>query len=345
VTAAAGALLRLAVAGGLAGPVRAPTLTRVLVAGSAPAAASALTALTRPDAALRSVGRCVTDPRTDPDAVRRVAGAARAAGADAVLIADPATFGPGPLRRLAWSLEGSGLALLLAGGPADVSTGRLRAGSVAGLPLLQVDPTCFTGSRRVVKELVDRVGAAVLLVALAPLIGCIALAVRVADPGPVLFRQSRVGRHGARFTMLKFRSMRVDAERWRPGLEARNDHPAGVLFKMRRDPRITTVGRWIRRLSLDELPQLVNVLRGEMSLVGPRPPLPSEVERYESDALRRLMVKPGMTGLWQVSGRADLTWAESVRLDLSYVDNWSIGLDLRILGRTLQAVVGGDGAR
>jgi lipopolysaccharide/colanic/teichoic acid biosynthesis glycosyltransferase len=173
----------------------------------------------------------------------------------------------------------------------------------------------------------------------------VAAAVRASGPGPVIFRQQRVGRHGERFVMLKFRSMCADAPTLRARLEAVNDHRAGVLFKMRSDPRVTGVGRVLRRLSLDELPQLVNVLRGEMSLVGPRPALPSEVERYEPDVLRRLLVKPGLTGLWQVSGRSDLDWAETVRLDLGYVENWSLALDARILLHTVRAVVRGTGAR
>jgi exopolysaccharide biosynthesis polyprenyl glycosylphosphotransferase len=350
---------------------------RVLVAGSGPAITAVLDTLTgRSGRGIRPVGRCVTDlravddpglpgpaslgssssgagaasPEAEPTAGvdlvrRRLTSAARAARADAVLIADPAALGPGGLRRLAWSLEGSGLRLLVGSGLADVTPGRLRLRSVAGLPVLQVEPPCYSGARRLAKEAIDRLGAAVLLILLAPVLACTALAVRVADSGPVIFRQARVGRHGQPFTMYKFRSMRVDAERWRPLLERFNDHSGGALFKMRHDPRVTAVGRLIRRLSVDELPQLVNVLRGEMSLVGPRPSLPSEVEKYETDTLRRLRVKPGLTGLWQVSGRADLNWRESVRLDLSYVDNWSVGLDLRILVRTLLVVVRGSGAR
>jgi lipopolysaccharide/colanic/teichoic acid biosynthesis glycosyltransferase len=171
-----------------------------------------------------------------------------------------------------------------------------------------------------------------------------ACAVRLDSPGPVLFRQKRVGERGEAFEMLKFRTMCVDAEDKLAVLAGSGDAGNAVLFKMRDDPRVTRVGRWMRRFSLDELPQLINVLRGEMSLVGPRPPLQREVDEYEPDAVRRLRVRPGLTGLWQVSGRSDLSWEESLRLDLWYVDNWSLVLDLQILFRTARAVVRGSGA-
>jgi lipopolysaccharide/colanic/teichoic acid biosynthesis glycosyltransferase len=171
----------------------------------------------------------------------------------------------------------------------------------------------------------------------------IAALVRLSSPGPVLFRQKRVGARGEPFTMLKFRSMVPDAEQQLPELIHR-DEGNGVLFKVRHDPRVTRVGAWLRRYSLDELPQLINVLRGDMSIVGPRPPLPAEVELYSDDATRRLRVRPGLTGLWQVSGRSDLTWEESLRLDLRYVDNWSLTLDLAILWRTWRAILHGAGA-
>jgi lipopolysaccharide/colanic/teichoic acid biosynthesis glycosyltransferase len=171
----------------------------------------------------------------------------------------------------------------------------------------------------------------------------VAIAVKVSSPGPVMFRQERVGRHGRPFVMHKFRSMYVDAEARLAQLQHLNDRD-GVLFKMRDDPRVTPVGRFIRRYSLDELPQLFDVLLGTMSMVGPRPPLPREVARYHEDVRRRLLVKPGLTGLWQVSGRSDLSWEESVRLDLSYVENWFLGLDLSIIARTVRAVLARSGA-
>ena len=171
----------------------------------------------------------------------------------------------------------------------------------------------------------------------------VALVIKLEDGGPVLFRQERVGKAGALFRMVKFRSMGVDADQRRAELEALNEG-AGPLFKLRSDPRVTRVGAFIRRYSLDELPQLLNVVSGDMSIVGPRPPLPAEVERYGKDALRRLLVKPGITGLWQISGRSDLTWEESVRLDLRYVENWSLMMDLLIVWKTVNAVLRGNGA-
>jgi lipopolysaccharide/colanic/teichoic acid biosynthesis glycosyltransferase len=183
-----------------------------------------------------------------------------------------------------------------------------------------------------------------LLACVGPAMLVIAVLVRRNSPGPALFRQRRVGRDGREFTLLKFRTMSVDAETRRAGLLPLNERADGLLFKMRADPRITRVGRFLRRYSLDELPQLINVLTGEMSLVGPRPPLPHEVAGYDDTVWRRMRVKPGLTGLWQVSGRSELSWADSVRLDLSYVDNWSPALDARILLRTVAAVAKGTGA-
>jgi lipopolysaccharide/colanic/teichoic acid biosynthesis glycosyltransferase len=195
----------------------------------------------------------------------------------------------------------------------------------------------------VVKACFDRITAATLLLALVPVFLVLGLLVRCSTPGPMLFRQTRVGRGGRLFTLWKFRSMHVGAEHLQPHLESHNDTD-GLLFKMRADPRVTRVGRFLRRYSLDELPQLVNVLQGHMSLVGPRPPLPTEVERYVGQTHRRLLVKPGLTGLWQISGRSDLSWEQSVGLDLHYVEHWSLGLDLALMARTLSAVVRGRGA-
>jgi lipopolysaccharide/colanic/teichoic acid biosynthesis glycosyltransferase len=197
--------------------------------------------------------------------------------------------------------------------------------------------------RRVVKGVVDRLGAVVLLTLGLPFMLLAAAAILVDSRGGVFYRQRRVGKDGKEFTILKFRTMVRDADHRKKDLAAANEG-AGVLFKMRRDPRVTRVGAVLRRYSIDELPQLLNVVTGAMSLVGPRPPLPEESARYEADVRRRLLVKPGLTGLWQVSGRSDLPWEEAVRLDLRYVEDWSLALDAMILWKTFRAVLGGQGA-
>jgi exopolysaccharide biosynthesis polyprenyl glycosylphosphotransferase len=247
------------------------------------------------------------------------------------------------LRRLSWELEGTGLELLVAPGLIEVAGPRLHIRPLEGLPLLTVESPQFEGWRRVVKGGVDRLSALVALVLLAPVLLGIAAAVRVSSGGPILYRQERVGVHGRSFTMLKFRSMVADADQRLAQVQDVN-FGDGLLFKARQDPRVTPIGRWLRRLSLDELPQLLNVLGGSMSLVGPRPPLPSEVARYDNSVRRRLLVKPGLTGLWQISGRSDLAWEEAVRLDLRYVENWSLAADLAILWKTGRAVLSSSGA-
>ncbi|MCF6376268.1 sugar transferase [Nocardioides KLBMP 9356] len=245
------------------------------------------------------------------------------------------------LRRLAWDLEDHAhVQIIVAPNVTDVSSERVRIRPVAGLPLMHLGRSRSQLATNDAKRAFDVVGSLAILAVLWPLLLGLMLWIRWHDGGPSLFRQTRVGREGAEFTCLKLRSMSVDAEQRLTELEAR-DH---VLFKSADDPRVTKPGRFIRRFSLDELPQLINVLRGEMSLVGPRPPLPSEVQQYEDDMLRRLNVLPGMTGLWQVSGRSDLSWEDTVRLDLYYVDNWSMVQDLLILARTVSAVIGSRGA-
>jgi exopolysaccharide biosynthesis polyprenyl glycosylphosphotransferase len=227
--------------------------------------------------------------------------------------------------------------------PVEVAGPRLHIRPFEGLPLLAVEQPRFEGWQRMVKTGVDRCLALTALVVLAPVLLGIAVAVRMSGPGPVLFRQERVGINGRSFTMLKFRSMVVDADGQVEQLRQGNISD-GLLFKLREDPRVTSVGRWLRRLSLDELPQLLNVVGGSMSLVGPRPPLPREVARYDASVSRRLLVKPGLTGLWQISGRSDLPWEEAVRLDLRYVENWSLALDTKILWKTFAAVLSSSGA-
>ncbi len=254
----------------------------------------------------------------------------------------PELDGPA-LRRLGWDLEKTRAELLLAPAVTEVVGSRVGIRPVCGLPLLHMERPELRGIRRLTKSVVDRSGAALVLLLLAPVLLAAGLAVKLTSSGPVLFRQERVGRGGRTFTMLKFRSMVVGAERLVDDLAAGSDGN-GVLFKLKADPRVTRVGRVLRRYSLDELPQLLNVLKGDMSLVGPRPPLQSEVDRYDPDMHRRFLVKPGITGLWQVSGRSDLSWDDSVRIDLRYVENWSLMFDFMILWKTIGAVFRGSGA-
>lgn len=276
--------------------------------------------------------------------VDSVVAAVRLSGADTVAVVSSGSVGPEKLRWICWQLEGSSTDLVVSPGLTEVAGPRLHILPVAGLPLLHVDEPKFTGFSRVLKGAFDRSVAAAALLLLSPVFLALALSVAVTSPGPALFRQIRVGRAGGTFTMLKFRSMFADAEERLATLRGQSDHGDGVLFKMREDPRVTRVGKFLRKYSLDELPQLINVVRGTMSLVGPRPPLPLEVARYEDHVRRRLLVKPGLTGLWQVSGRSDLSWDESVQLDLRYVENWSLAGDLFILWKTARAVAAGSGA-
>ncbi|WP_235508256.1 sugar transferase [Agromyces sp. Soil535] len=261
----------------------------------------------------------------------------------AVIVAGDLPGGSATIRRLGWELENMNTELILVSRLTDVAGPRIHLRPINGLPMVHVDLPQYSGFNHAVKRVFDIVTAGVAIVLLGPLIGGIAVGVRLSSPGPVLFRQVRVGVHGSRFTMLKFRSMVTDAEARLRELQDR-DEGNGVLFKLKDDPRVTPFGRTLRRYSLDELPQLWNVLIGDMSLVGPRPPLASEVERYEEDVNRRLLTKPGITGLWQVSGRSNLSWEESVKFDLYYVENWSITGDLVILLKTVRAVLGSRGA-
>jgi exopolysaccharide biosynthesis polyprenyl glycosylphosphotransferase len=265
-------------------------------------------------------------------------------GADTVAVLSCPEMDGTRLRQLGWELETTSTDLYVASALLDVAGPRTTIRPVAGLPLLHVDQAELGGVRRVIKGLFDRAAAAAMLLALAPAFAAIAVAIRATDHGPVFFRQTRVGKSGGTFQVWKFRTMVVDAEVRKAQLAELNESGGQVLFKMRRDPRVTRVGRWLRRWSLDELPQLINVAVGEMSLVGPRPALPSETEKYGHDMQRRLEVKPGITGLWQVSGRSDLPYDEAVRLDVRYVENWSVALDLQILWKTCSAVVRGSGA-
>jgi exopolysaccharide biosynthesis polyprenyl glycosylphosphotransferase len=263
--------------------------------------------------------------------------------ADTVAVASSG-FSPAALRELAWHLEGSGVDLLVSPALTDVAGPRIRMRPVDGLPLLHVEEPQLDGGKQLAKSAFDRVAALMLLVIAAPLLLAMTIAIRATSPGGAVFRQQRSGRGGSLFTIYKFRTMRQGADNTFDALVAANgDKPGGMFAKDTVDDRVTSVGRFLRRYSLDELPQLVNVLFGQMSLIGPRP-LPASVEQAGHDVRRRLLVRPGMTGLWQVSGRSDLSWEESVRLDLYYVENWSPAVDLMILWKTARAVLRGSGA-
>lgn len=261
-----------------------------------------------------------------------------------VVIVTGAELSGQALRRLSWALQRTSTELVVAPGIVEVFGPRVTLEPTAGLSLIHVNAAESRRSRIVAKRVFDTAFALGALLFLAPVLAVIAVAVQATSPGPILFRQTRVGKEGREFSMLKFRSMVIDAEERLAALRAANQAD-GPLFKMDRDPRITRIGHFLRKHSLDELPQLINVVKGEMALVGPRPPLPFEVAQYRESARRRLLVKPGLTGLWQISGRADLAWDEAVKLDLRYVENWSIAFDLMIMWRTVRVVVSGHGGR
>ena len=299
----------------------------------------------------RITGACIPTGGADGQSIRdvpvlgdldSVASLTYEGGFDAVSVAPTPGWTPRRLQQLAWDLEGTGTDLVVDPGLMEIAGPRLHVAVVDGMPLLRLTHPTFAGMPKLLKGFLDRILAVLILLAVAPLLLGLIIAVRM-DGGPAFFRQTRVGKGGREFAVLKFRSMVVDAEGRRAALLSQ-DEGNGVLFKMKHDPRITRLGRVLRKYSLDELPQLLNVLGGSMSLVGPRPPLPSEVAGYERAAHRRLLVKPGITGLWQVSGRSDLSWEQTVRLDLRYVENWSLALDAEILLKTVRAVIKGGGA-
>lgn len=329
-------------------------LTRVLISGSA-AHVDDVAAVLEREAWLgyRIVGALLPSSQPTPSTPRgvpvvgttsRAAESVLAQKADMVVFTEGAFPSPVDFRRIAWDLEGHQVQMAVVPSLSDISTGRIAMRPVGGLPLVHVGQPQSLGASRGLKRAFDLLGATALLLLAAPVMFVFALATKLQDGGPVLFRQTRVGRDGELFECLKLRSMCVDAEAQLPGITRLNRNSDGVLFKVARDPRVTRVGALMRRLSIDELPQLVNVINGDMSLVGPRPALPAEVRRYVPDVQRRLHVRPGLTGLWQVSGRSDLSWEDTVRLDLYYVDNWSIVQDLSIMARTIHAVVRPRGA-
>jgi exopolysaccharide biosynthesis polyprenyl glycosylphosphotransferase len=339
---------------------RGERLTRVILVGHEQAVLETTRRLRRERYhGLGVVGACLpTTPSTAPGYHRPIPGmppihgnfemvaqAVARAEADTVIVLSCPEMDGVAVRRLAWQLERDEIDLIMASSLIDVAGDRTTIRPVDGLPMLHVEHPRLKGARRVFKEIFDKAAALFLLLLASPLLLTIAIVVRYGPgaQGPAIFRQERVGKGGKPFMIYKFRTMYVDAEARLEELRHLNDND-GTLFKMRVDPRVTPVGRILRRLSLDELPQLLNVLIGDMSLVGPRPPLQREVAQYPADMRRRLVVKPGLTGLWQVSGRSDLSWEESIRLDLSYVENWTLSMDLAILARTLIAVLRRSGA-
>lgn len=329
--------------------------TRVLVVGHSGKAERLLHDLARrPRAGYQAVAVCVPPGEEQSgdlagvpvlgslDDVGRVA---RELRVDAVAVVGSDKVTGDTVRRLGWDLEGTGIDLALAIALTDVAGPRVLMQPVSGLPLVYVDEPRFTGPKYVLKSAVDWVGALVLTILSSPVLLVVAVLVKATSPGPVLFSQERVGVGGRTFRMLKFRTMVVGAhERLAEVLAAEGAGEVGLFYKPKSDPRVTRVGRVLRRYSLDELPQLFNVLRGEMSLVGPRPQIDAEVALYDRTAGRRLLVKPGMTGLWQVSGRNDLSPEEGIRMDVYYVENWSVFGDLIVLARTARVVFGGRGA-
>lgn len=266
------------------------------------------------------------------------------AGADTVIVTDSEHLGPDGMRELTWQLEGVDVDLMVSPNLVDISAPRMYLGQIADEPFIHLQEPQYAGAGNIVKGCFDSVLGVVATLAAAPVMLAAAVLIKATSPGPVLFKQKRIGRQGHPFTIYKLRTMVDGAHKEHSGLAAKATGRRGPLFKLECDPRVTPIGRFLRRYSLDELPQLVNVVRGDMSLVGPRPPLPAEVAAYDDRAHRRLTVRPGLTGLWQVSGRADLTWEETVRLDLYYVENWSMVGDLMILWRTVNAVIRGRGA-
>ena len=327
-------------------------LRRVVVVGHGPAIVELADMLRRSSYhGMSIVGACLAESRRPPriadvpvfGGLDSVSDAVDSFGADTVAVLSCPEMNGLRLRELGWALEETGTELCVASALLDVAGPRTTIRPIAGLPLLHVDQAELSGAKLLVKSTLDRLLAGLALLILLPAFAAIAVTIRVHDRGNVFFKQTRVGKDGQAFRLWKFRTMVMDAEARRSQLAALNEG-AGVLFKMRRDPRVTKVGAWLRRWSLDELPQLINVMIGDMSLVGPRPALPQETARYGDDMQRRLKVKPGITGLWQVSGRSNLPWEEAVRLDIRYVENWSVVLDFQILWKTCAAVIRGSGA-
>jgi exopolysaccharide biosynthesis polyprenyl glycosylphosphotransferase len=334
---------------------RGECVSRVIVAGSRDDVEYVIEKLVHdPHHAYHVIGATTTDGAVEPidiedahypviGSIRSTAALGRTSGADAIVVASTPDDDRDFIRRLGWELEGTAAELVLCNRLTDVAGPRLSLRPLDGLPLVQVKIPEFEGGIHAIKRGMDVVLSLLALVPILLVTPLIAIAIKLDSPGPVLFHQLRVGRDGRQFWIVKFRTMSVDAETRRHELHAHNE-AAGPLFKLKRDPRVTRVGAVLRKFSIDELPQFLNVLWGDMSIVGPRPPLPAEVTRYDGTVYRRLYIKPGITGLWQISGRSDLSWEESVRLDLRYVENWSIATDLQIMWRTAKVMVAPKGA-
>ncbi|WP_082970849.1 sugar transferase [Mycobacterium sp. E3298] len=276
--------------------------------------------------------------------VTHAVAAINSCGADTVAVTQTDHFGMHGIRELMWQLETMDVDVVVSPGVMDVAEARLTLRPTAGMPLLHVEKPQYEGTQRFQKQVFDFLFSLAALIATAPVLVAAAVAVKLTSKGPVFYPSERIGIDGKPFRMLKFRTMVDGADTQIEHLLALNESAGGMLFKMREDPRVTPVGKILRRFSIDELPQFINVLKGDMSVVGPRPPLRREVDNYDGDVKRRLLVKPGVSGLWQVSGRSDLSWEESVRLDLSYVDNWSMSGDLMIIAKTVKAVLTSHGA-
>ena len=262
---------------------------------------------------------------------------------DTVVVTDTEHLGHDGMRELAWALEDRDVNLLVAPNVVDVAGPRVHLEAHGNMPLIYLSGPSYSRAKTLRRAAFDRSFAALVLLGSSPVLLMAMLAIRVTGRGPIFYRSERIGTHGVPFQMLKLRTMIHGADQMREELEHHNDG-AGPLFKVRDDPRVTRVGRILRRFSIDELPQFVNVLRGDMSVVGPRPPLRAEVDAYSDHMRRRLLVKQGVTGLWQVSGRSDLSWEDSIRLDLDYVENWTMLRDLQIIVRTARAVLASHGA-
>lgn len=333
-------------------------ITKLLVVGNPPAVRDLAKALARdPQSEYVVVGACVPGAfMQKPIEVEgigpiptfgdefHVGEALIESNSDAVAVTATERLGTRGMRDLSWELEKLNVDLMVAPGVVDVAGPRLVMRPVAGLPLIHVEKPQYSGAKRFQKRLFDVVFASLVLLVGLPLLLVVAIAIKLTSRGPVFYRAERIGIDGEPFEMIKFRTMVSGADQMVKSLAGLNDSVGGVLFKIRDDPRVTTVGRLLRKYSIDELPQFINVLKRDMSVVGPRPPLASEVQTYDDRVKRRLLVRPGITGLWQVSGRSDLSWDDSVRLDLFYVENWSMVADFVIAFKTVKAVFGTSGA-